>query len=63
MKIQTQGMVSEYRVLDETYTVALPAGNMHIDTNNIDLNDGLFECMKYRGKVTIIVEVNDVDSL
>ena len=62
MKIQTQGMVSEYRVLDETYTVALPAGNLHIDTNNIELNDGLFNCMKYRGTVTIIVEVKNEES-
>lgn len=55
-------MVSEYKVLDETYTVALPAGNLHIDTNNIELNDGLFNCMKYRGTVTIIVEVKNEKS-
>ena len=58
MKTQTQGVINKFEVLFGRYTVDLPAGDLQLHTNNIELDDALFECMKYRGTVTIIVELN-----
>ena len=58
VKTQTQGVINKFEVLFNRYTVDLPAGDLQVSTNNIELNDALFDCMKYRGTVTIIVEVD-----
>lgn len=57
MKTQTQGKINKFDVLFNTFTVSLPAGNLQVSTNNIELNDALFDCMKNGGNVTITVEV------
>lgn len=56
MRTQTQGKISKFEVLFDSYTIDLPAGNLELTTNNIKLNEALFDCMKYRGTVTITVE-------
>lgn len=58
VKTQTQGVINKFEVLFNRYTVDLPAGDLQLSTNNIELNDALFDCMKYRGTVTIIMEVD-----